>query len=103
MAESKSYQYYDLPKPTLPYKSYTSPVDESPHFILGSQNILASQIGYLEKRPGFSTAIEPTPSTIEGTIVRIFPWRRWGGSFFTMICSVTDGASVVYKLEQGVD
>lgn len=102
MARSQHYQYFDLAKPTLPYISYTSPVNETPHFIPGSQNIMASQIGYIEKRPGFSTPIETTPSVIPGIVKRIFPWRRWGGSFFVMVCTI-DTVAKVYKLEQGVD
>lgn len=103
MAQSTQYQWLDYGKPTFPYKSYTSPVDETPHFIQGAQNILASQIGYCEKRPGFSTKLESVLSTIPGTIVRIFPWRRWGGSFFVMLSVIDSGVSKVYKYEIGAD
>src|SRR6202012_536456 len=61
-------------------------------FVSGSQNVLASQIGYLEKRPGFSTALSVT--TIPGTIVRIFPWRRWSGPFVIMVCTIDTVAKV---------
>ena len=103
MAQQSQYNWLDFAKPTLPYISYTSPVNEAPHFVSGSQNVLASQIGYLEKRPGFSTAVESTLSTVPGIITRIFGWRRWNGSFFVMLSTRVSGVSKVYKLERGVD
>ena len=102
MAKDKSYQYLDLAKPILPYISYTSPVNESPHFCLGSQNVMASQIGYLEKRPGFSQKVSGTTGFSQ-TINRIFTWRRWSGSFFIMISVEDGGVAKVLKLEVGVD
>lgn len=103
MAKGSSYQFLDLAKPTIPYRSYTSPVDEQPHFIPGAKNILGTEIGYLEKRPGFSTPVESALSTVPGKIVRIFTWRRWGGSFYVMLCSIVSGVATVYKLQQGTD
>lgn len=103
MAQQSQYNWLDFARPVFPYKSYTSPVDESPHFVSGSQNVLASQIGYLEKRPGFSQAIETTPSVLAGTVVRIFTWRRWSGAFFVMVCTIAGGQAKVYKLQQGTD
>lgn len=103
MAESKSLQYLGIDKPLLPYISYTSPINESPHFIQGSQNLLASQIGYVEKRPGFSTQVETILSSVYGEINRIFTWRRWAGSFFIMLSSSTPTVTTVWKLEVGVD
>lgn len=109
MADGKQVQYYGMDKPLLPYKSYTSPVDESPHFCLGSQNILGSQIGFLQKRPGFSDSLESSLSVIPGKIVRIFTWKRWvgsitnSGSFFVMVCAVTNTTSTVWKYRVGGD
>lgn len=103
MAESKSLQYLGIDKPLLPYISYTSPINESPHFIQGSQNLLASQIGYIEKRPGFSTPAESVLTSVTGTINRIFTWRRWAGSFFIMLSSSTPSSVTVWKLEVGID
>ena len=100
MAKAPSYQYFDIARPILPYISYTSPLNETPHFIFGSQNIMASQIGYLEKRPGFSTQWGLVGS---GVTKRIFGWRRWSGSFFTMISVLDGGVAVVKKKEIGVD
>jgi hypothetical protein len=96
-------------KPTFPYRTVTSPVDDSPHFITGSQNALATVGGWLEKRAGFSDAIETALSSIPGTISRIFTWQRWAGSttnpsaFFIMVCAITGSTSTVWKLQQGVD
>lgn len=101
MAKASAYQFLDLARPVIPYRSYTSPVDEQPHFIPGAKNVLGTQIGYLEKRPGFSTPIEPAPTTVPGKIVRIFPWRRWGGAFYVMLCTIDSGVAKVYKLQQG--
>lgn len=103
MAQQSQYNWFDLAKPTIPYRSYTSPVDESPHLVPGSQNILGTEIGYLEKRPGFSTPIEDILSTVPGKIVRIFPWRRWSASFYVMLCTIDGGVAKVYKLQQGTD
>jgi hypothetical protein len=100
VADSKSYQYYDLAKPILPYKSFTSPVDETPHFVMGSLNIMASQIGYMEKRPGFSFSWGSVP---QGKIQRIFGWRRWNAAFFTMLSVLDGGVSKVYKKQISTD
>lgn len=103
MAESKSLQYIGIDKPLLPYISYTSPINESPHFVQGAQNILGSQVGYLEKRPGFSAKVETALSVLTGTIVRLFTWRRWNASFFIMACTTNGTQTRVYSYEVGVN
>lgn len=101
MAKDRSYQYLDLAKPILPYISYTTPVDETPRFIPGSKNVMASQIGYLEKRPGFSASMGNVQ--VGGLVERIFGWRRWNGSFFVMLSSTSGTTTNVMKQEIGVD
>ena len=53
--------YIGIDKPTLGYRTNTSPVDESPHWVFGSQNTMATIVGEMEKRPGFSLAVEIGP------------------------------------------
>lgn len=98
--------YYGLDRPTLPYKTNTSPVDETPHFVTGSKNVMGTIKGYLEKRPGFSTPVEQALSEIPGKVVRLYTWRRFSGSFFIMASVTTTNPispSQVWKLEVGVD
>jgi hypothetical protein len=108
MAEAPLNQltYLGIDRPTLGYRTNTSPVDESPHFVEGSQNIMGTIKGEVEKRPGFSTPIETILSAIPGTVVRLYTWRRFSGSFFVMasVTTQTKGSlSQVWKLEVGVD
>ena len=101
--------YYGMDKPILPYKSFTSPVDESPHFVYGSQNVLALASGYLTKRNGFSDALETALSAVPGVIKRIFGWKRWAGSatnpgaFIVMLGTVESGRAMVWKYQIGTD
>lgn len=98
--------FFGVDKPTLAYRTNTSPVNDSPHWILGSQNIMGTIKGEIEKRPGFATPIETMLSNIPGTVRRLYRWRRFSGSFFVMasVETATPGAlSQVWKLEVGVD
>ena len=95
-----------IDKPTLGYRTNTSPVDESPHWVSGSQNTMATIVGEMEKRPGFSLPVETLLSAIPGTVNRLFGWRRFSGSFFVMasVETTTVGSlSQVWKYEVGVD
>lgn len=99
---TKELQYAGIDRPTLPYKTFTSVIDTSAHFIAGSKNTLVLADGMLRKRPGFSTNLFASPMTL-GTIKRTFTWERWDGTFF-FITSSTDGTnSYVHKAEWSVD
>lgn len=98
--------WFGLDKPTLPYRTNTSPVDESPHWVSGSSNTMGTIKGAVEKRPGFSTAVESALSSIPGIVTRLYTWRRFSGSFFIMASVTTTSLatpSQVWKLEVGVD
>src|SRR5690242_14902331 len=85
-----------LPFITAPFAS-----DTNPKYVAGS-NLLTSYKNYTERRPGFDVGLEPTPTTFGDPVVRTFCWRRWGGTFYIMLC--TSGAvAKVYKLAIGVD
>lgn len=100
-------EYLGLDSPAIPYRSIASPTDEKPHFISGSVNALPTISNWIEKRPGFSTALESALSAVPGTIKRIFFWKRWAGSltnddcFFCMISTVEGSQSKVWKLNLG--
>lgn len=98
--------YVGIDKPTLGYRTNTSPVDESPHWVSGSLNTMATIRGEVEKRPGFALAVESALSVIPGTVRRLFTWRRFSGSFFVMASvetTVPGSLSQVWKYEVGVD
>lgn len=101
--------YIGLDKPTLPYRSNSSPMDDSPHWVAGSQNALATVNGWIEKRMGFSTPTEDTLTSLPGKVVRGLQWQRWVGSttnsgvFFDMCCVLSATTSAVYKRARGVD
>lgn len=98
--------YYGLDKPTLGYRTNTSPIDESPHWVSGSKNVMGTIKGEVEKRPGFTNAIESKLSVIPGIVRRLYPWRRFSGSFFVMASvetTIPGSLSQVWKLEVGVD
>lgn len=86
----------------VPFATYTSPIDESPRYIQGS-NTLGTLRGVLERRPGFAGSPERKVTTFGGRIANIFTWRRWNGSNFIMVNEITSTVSNVYKLEIGKD
>ncbi len=95
-----------IDKPTLGYRTNTSPVDESPHWVFGSRNTMSTIRGEMEKRPGFSLAVETALTNIPGIVRRLYTWRRFSGSFFVMasVETTTTGAiNQVWKYEVGVD
>lgn len=106
VAPSNDLSWIGIDKPTLPYRTNTSPVDESPHWVAGSFNTMATIRGEIEKRPGFALSVEIALSKIPGTVRRLFPWRRFSGSFFMMASvetTIPGSLSQVWKLEVGVD
>ena len=62
--------YLGIDKPTLGYRTNTSPVDESPHWVSGSANTMSTITGEMEKRPGFADAVEAAKSEIPGIVRR---------------------------------
>ena len=87
----------------IPYITNASPSSTDPRFIAGSQNVLTSINGYLERRPGFSQFVEPTPTTFNN-LSRLFTWENFAGQFFVMACDINaSGFAVVYKMQVGVD
>src|ERR1035437_5668238 len=95
-----------IDRPTLGYRTNTSSVDESPHWVFGSQNTMATIVGEMEKRPGFSLSVETALSAIPGTVVRLYTWRHFSGSFFVMASvetTIPGSLSQVWKYEVGVD
>src|ERR1017187_201501 len=105
-APTNALSFIGIDRPTLGYRTNTSPVDESPHWVNGSQNTMATIVGEMEKRPGFANQVETALSVIPGTVVRLFTWRRFSGSFFVMASVETSTAgalSQVWKYEVGVD
>lgn len=98
--------YLGIDKPTLGYRTNTSPTDESPHWVFGSANTMSTITGEMEKRPGFSKAVETALSKIPGIVRRLFCWRRFSGSFFVMASvetTIPGSLSQVWKYEVGVD
>jgi hypothetical protein len=98
--------YLGIDKPTLGYRTNTSPVDESPHWVFGSANTMSTITGEMEKRPGFADAVETALTKIPGTVRRLFCWRRFSGSFFVMASvetTIPGSLSQVWKYEVGVD
>ena len=85
----------------FPFVTAPAPTDTSPKFVTGS-NLMSSYKGYIERRPGFDVGLEGTPTTFGDPILRTFSWRRWGGQFYIMLCTVGTVAKV-YKLAVGVD
>jgi hypothetical protein len=95
-----------IDKPTLGYRTNTSPVDESPHWVAGSSNTMATVVGEMEKRPGFALPVETLLSQIPGIVRRLFTWRRFSGSFFVMASvetTIPGSLNQVWKYEVGVD
>jgi hypothetical protein len=87
----------------LPYQTNVSPTLTDPHFISGSTDLLTSINGYAERRPGFSTNVEATPTTFN-SLQRLFSWDRFDGVFIIMACDINaSGFAVVYKLQVGMD
>ena len=98
--------YLGIDKPTLGYRTNTSPVDESPHWVSGSANTMSTITGEMEKRPGFANAVETALTEIPGIVRRLFCWRRFSGSFFVMASvetTIPGSLSQVWKYEVGVD
>lgn len=87
----------------IPYKSYADITSDQPNMIQGSQNILTTAQQLMEKIPGFSDAVEASPTTFSAAARNLW-WVLWGGTrFLNIVCDVSGGFAKVYKLEVGVD
>jgi hypothetical protein len=92
-----------LSNTALPYITNVSPSNTDPHYVSGSADIMTSINGYAERRPGFATAVEPTP-TVFNNLQRLFTWDRFDGTFIEMACQVNaSGFAQVYKRIVGTD
>lgn len=92
--------HHTVLNPTLAYVTYGSPISEEPSWDDGS-NVMGTQRGYLERRPGL-VGVESSQTSFT-SIQRVFTWRRWAGDFFIMLNDVTATQSLVYKLRVGID
>jgi len=87
----------------LAYISNQSPTVTEPCYVSGSSDILTGINGYAQRRPGFSDAVERTP-TVFNNLVREFTWDDFSGNFYVMACNVNIASnSEVYKMQIGVD
>lgn len=102
MSVASELSYRHVRNTALPYVTASAPTSTNPQYVDGL-NVLTSYKGYVERRPGFATGFESTPTTFAGTIQRVFGWRRWGSTFFLMLNEITPTASNVYKLAIGSD
>lgn len=102
MSVASELSYRHVRNTALPYVTASAPTSTNPQYVDGL-NVLTSYKGYVERRPGFATGFESTPTQFAGTIQRVFGWRRWGSTFFLMLNEITPTASNVYKLAIGSD
>lgn len=93
----------ELLNTALPYRSFSDITSDQPNLVQGSQNILTTAQQLMEKIPGFSDAVEATPTTFSAAARNLW-WVMWGGTrFLNIVCDVAGGFAKVYKLEVGVD
>ncbi len=98
------YHHLRLEAAALPYITNASIVESRPHWVTGSHDTLTSIRNWTERRPGFPVyTADAFASTT--SIQNWFTWKRWGSSFYLMICVVdtTAGTSKVYKQKIGTD
>src|SRR5271169_4465726 len=91
-----------LSNTALPYISNVSPSNTDPHYVKGSADILTSINGYAERRPGFATTLEATPTAFHN-LQRLFTWDDFQGNFWVMACDINaSGFAQIYYLQSGV-
>ena len=88
----------------IPYRSFTDITnDEETNLVSGSQNILTTARQLMERIPGFSDAIENTPTTFTAAKVNLW-WVLWAETaFINIVCDVSGGVAKVYKYQVGSD
>jgi hypothetical protein len=94
-------QYRHIRNTAFPFVTAPAPTDTTPKYVAGS-NIMTSYKGYTELRPGFDVGLESTPTTFADQVLRTYTWRRWGGTFYIMLCTV-GAVAKVWKLAVGID
>lgn len=87
----------------VPYISNQGPSVTEAAYILGSSDILTNINGIAQRRFGFASGVEPTPTTFNN-LQRTFAWDDFAGNFYIMFCDIlSSGKAAVYKLQVGVD
>lgn len=103
MPQERELAHRVLSNLALPYITNVSPSDTDPHFVSGSADILTSVNNYAERRPGFATTVETTPTTFNN-LQRLFAWDRFDGTFIEMACDINaSGFAQVFKRVIGTD
>lgn len=88
---------------SLPYDTRQNPAQSQRLLYVGGSNVITGLQDSAQRRPGFNAALETTPTTFTGDIVRLFGWSTWAGAYFVMLNEVTGSNSVVWKLKIGTD
>lgn len=93
----------------VPYAPSQNPISESISLNAGNDLIavidpLSNQgEGWFERRPGWNSAFETSPTTFAAAPSRLFEWRKWAGAFYVIANVITGGNSLVYKYRVGLD
>lgn len=89
----------------VPYAPGQNPISDIVSLGAGADLIAVidalSKQGWYERRPGFSAALEGTPTTFSNSVKRLFGWRKWAGSFYVMANEVSGSQSKVYYFQVG--
>lgn len=102
MALASQTKHRVIENTSVPYKSYTDITNNEANFVAG-QNILSTSKQLMERRPGFSAAMESTPTAFTA-LAREFKWSKFNGtSFYSMVNDISGGTSKVYKKLIGTD
>jgi hypothetical protein len=86
----------------LGYRSNIDPTDDmTPSLIPGSQNVMTSNIGTMERYPGFSDNTESAITSFSA-VAREFRWSKWGGStYLSVVSDLVGGVAKVYWRDVG--
>lgn len=107
MAQPNRTIHRSIKSAALPYSPGQSPINERPAFNAGNDLIAVidhlTNEGWMERRPGWNTNFESTPTTFAAAPSRLFGWQKWDGTFYVMANVVSGGTSTVYKLQVGTD
>ena len=68
--------YRAIENTAIPYKSFADITSDEPNLVSGSQNILTTAQQLMERIPGFSDAVEATPTTFTAAKVNLW-WVLW--------------------------
>ena len=102
MALASQFSHKLLLNTALPYKTFTSPIDQDPQFV-GGRNVMINSKAFCAMRPGFADYLEPVPTTFNH-LMRFYSWARWDGTYFVMaVDKLPTGQMAVYKFQVGSD